>query len=172
MGYRGYEHRRLPVRFPFGHGLGYTSFDIGPPQVSSPQFRRGDQLEVRISVTNTGSRRGREVVQCYVAPDAPRLARPVKELKAFAGVELEPGENTEVVLVLDDRAFAYWDPGQRDWAEIQERRGVLLGVEAREPHDRRPPGWQVDPGTYGISVGRSSADVAGSITVEVVAPAQ
>jgi beta-glucosidase len=168
MGYRGYEHRCLPVRFPFGHGLGYTSFTIGEPKLSNQRFVPGDRLDVLVSVTNTGSRRGREVVQCYVAPEAPRLARPIKELKAFASVELEPGESADVVLVLDDRSFAYWDPGQHDWNEMQERRGVLLGVEAREPHERRPPGWQVDPGAYGISVGRSSADIAGSISVEVV----
>jgi beta-glucosidase len=168
MGYRGYDHRCLPVRFPFGHGLGYTTFAIGEPVLSSSGFRVGDRLEVQVPVTNTGGRRGSEVVQCYVAPVGPtRLARPPKELKAFAKVELDPGESTVVTLTLDDRAFAYWDPGQSDWDAIQPRRAQLAAVEAGITQDRRAPGWQVDPGSYRILVGRSSADLPYAVEVVV-----
>jgi hypothetical protein len=107
-------------------------------------------------------------VQCYVAPvGRTRLARPPKELKAFAMVELDPGESTVVTLSLDDRAFAYWDPGQHDWDAIQPRRAQLAAVEAGISQDRRPPGWQVDPGSYRILVGRSSADLPHAVEVVI-----
>jgi beta-glucosidase len=140
MGYRWYEARALPVRFPFGHGLSYTTFSIGAPAVLSTVFAPGSTLRVSLEVTNTGGRRGSEVVQCYLAPASARLTRPPKELKGFAKVTLDPGESATVTIELDERAFAYWDP-----------------VE---------PGWRVDPGTYELHVGRSSADVAHVVSVE------
>jgi beta-glucosidase len=84
-------------------------------------------------VTNTGSRRGAEVVQCYVEPVAPSRFRPVRELRAFEKVWLDPGEQRTVRLVLDDRAFATWSPTARD--------------------------WHVDAGGYDVAIGRSSADI-------------
>jgi beta-glucosidase len=159
MGYRGYEHRAIEPRFAFGHGLGYTSFAVGEVTLSG--------RTVAVPVTNTGDRAGSEVVQVYVAPTAPRLARPPKELKAFAKVRLEPGESTTVELDLDDRAFAYWDPGQADWDEVSAKAGAMFGQAAEE---RRPPGWQVDPGTYQVLVGRSSQDLAAPVTIEIPAP--
>jgi beta-glucosidase len=170
MGYRGYDHRALPVRFPFGHGLSYTSFVLGEPEVASPTFRPGDRLEVRVPVTNTGTRRGTEVVQLYVAPHVPRLARPPQELKAFAKVALEPGETASTTLVLDDRSFAYWDPGQADWPAIQPRLAGMLGVEPAPPAERRPQGWQVDPGRYELRIGRSSRSIDHIVTMEVQHP--
>jgi len=170
MGYRGFDHRRLPVRFAFGHGLGYTSFLLEAPELSSSTFRRGDHLEVAVPVRNTGDRRGAEVVQCYVAPDAARLARPPKELKAFAKVTLDPGQRTVVRLELDDRSFSYWDPGQPDWESLEPRLAALFGVERLPPAERREPGWQLDAGTYQICVGRSAGDLAHRVAVEVLAP--
>jgi hypothetical protein len=93
----------------------------------------------------------------------------VKELKAFAKVHLEPGESTIVELVLDDRSFAYWDPGQSDWDEILPRLGAMAGVDPAGPRERRAPGWQVDAGVYDILVGRSSVDIRGRCTVTVPA---
>jgi beta-glucosidase len=137
MGYRWYDTRRLPTRFPFGHGLSYTTFELGVPEVTAGAAI----VTLTVPVTNTGDRHGSEVVQCYVAPPRPtRLARPVKELKAYAKVALDPGEQSRVTLTLDQRAFAYWDP---------ER-----------------PGWRVDPGRYELHVGRSSADIAHVVSVE------
>jgi len=158
MGYRGYEHRAIEPRFAFGHGLGYTTFAIGEVTVSG--------RTVSVPVTNTGDRAGSEVIQCYVAPASPRLARPPKELKAFAKVRLEPGESTTVELTLDDRAFAYWDPGQPDWDEVSAKAGAMFGQAAQE---RRAPGWQVDPGRYRVLVGRSSADLAATVDLEIPA---
>ena len=167
MGYRGYDHRAIAPRFPFGHGLGYTTFALGEPTLSAPTFEPGGTLTVSVPVTNTGDRAGAEVVQLYVAPEAPRLVRPPKELKAFAKVRLAPGETKVVDLVLDDRSFAYWDPGEPDADVVAERLGDMLGAQGRA--ERRAPGWQVDPGTYTLLVGRSSADLTGRATVEIPA---
>ncbi|MBV9952111.1 MAG: glycoside hydrolase family 3 C-terminal domain-containing protein, partial [Acidimicrobiia bacterium] len=164
MGYRGYEHRRIEPRYPFGHGLSYTTLAVGEPAVSSDTFRAGDTLTVSVTVTNTGARAGSEVVQCYVAPESPRLVRPGKELKAFAKVHLEPGASTTVELQLDDRSFAYWDPGQADWEAVSAR-GLNL-FPATSP-ERRSPGWQVDPGRFSIMIGRSSANICAVRSIEV-----
>ncbi len=84
MGYRGYEHRQIAPRFAFGHGLSYSTFEFGAPTPSSATWRRGQSITVSVPVTNTGRRAGSEVVQGYVAPRSPKIARPPKELKAFA----------------------------------------------------------------------------------------
>lgn len=168
LGYRGFDHRAIEPRFAFGHGLGYSTFGLGEPVLSSATFEPGGSLTVSVPVTNTGDREGAEVVQLYVAPEAPRLARPPKELKAFAKVRLAPGESTTVELVLDDRAFACWDPGEPDADTVVERVGAMASMSKRV--ERRPPGWQIDPGTYTLLVGRSSADLPARATVEVPAP--
>lgn len=167
MGYRGYEHRRIEPRFPFGHGLSYTTCTVGAPRLSSATFRAGDRLVVSIDVTNTGDRAGSQVVQCYVAPQHSRLVRPHKELKGFAKVQLQPGESRTVEIELGDRSFSYWDPGQHDFAEVQERLQAfpMLGPTTIE---RRSAGWQLDAGSYDIVVGTSSATITGTATVEVV----
>ena len=166
MGYRGFEHRGIAPRFAFGHGLSYTTFAFGQPAVSNRDFRPGGTISVAVPVTNTGERTGSEVVQCYVAPQKSRLARPPKELKAFAKVRLAPGESTTVELVLDDRSFAYWDPGQADWDDVRHRGFEMF--PGRGP-DRRRPGWQVDPGTYTLLIGRSSIDVSARVDIEITA---
>jgi beta-glucosidase len=170
MGYRGHEHRAVEPRFPFGHGLGYTTFALGEPELSSSSFTPGGALTVRVPVSNTGRRTGSEVVQLYVEPGEARLARPPKELRAFARVTLDPGQSATVELVLDDRAFAYWDPGQADWDEMQAQLEGMTTVQAHPPHERREPGWQVDAGRYHLHVGRSSADISRTVEVDVRTP--
>ena len=166
MGYRGYEHRAIAPRFPFGHGLSYTSFQLGEPTLSAASYRAGVAITVSVPVTNTGGRAGSEVVQCYVAPRSSRLVRPPKELKAFAKVTLEPGESRVVELVLDDRSFAYWDPAQADWEDVRARLPEMATLLS-PPGERRSPGWHVDAGRYDILIGRSSADIAARCCVEV-----
>lgn len=168
VGYRWYEARGLPTRFAFGHGLSYTSFSLGEPRTPAPAFTPGKRFVVEVDVTNTGSRRGAEVVQCYVAPVEARLVRPPKELKAFAKVWLEPGETTTASLELGDRAFAYWDPGDPDWAELQTRFASVGSPFANDDERRSEAGWRVDPGRYEIHVGRSSDDIAHVVPVDVV----
>jgi beta-glucosidase len=171
VGYRWYEARKLPVAFAFGHGLSYTSFEVGTPRVSSAKFWAGDTITVEVPVTNTGSRRGAEVVQCYVAPHSCRLVRPPQELKAFAKVWLDPGETAIVALSLSDRSFAYWDPGDAGWAELATR---LKAAFPFPPYSNDPapkPGWRVDPGPYEVRIGRSSADILHRAVVTVAGTA-
>jgi beta-glucosidase len=166
MGYRGFEHRDVEPQFAFGHGLGYSDFEIGEPRLAADTFNVCEEFTVSVTVRNVGSRAGSEVVQCYVAPPTPsRLARPPKELKAFARVHLDPGQSTVVELTLSDRSFAYWDPGQADWDAVAERFTQIS--PQRVEQERRPAGWQIDPGIYEVLVGRSSADVCGVARVEV-----
>jgi beta-glucosidase len=164
VGYRWYEARRLPVRFPFGHGLSYTSFEFGKPRVSAMRFAAGDVIDIDVSVTNTGTRDGSEVVQCYVEPPPVRVMRPRKELKAFGKVYLAPGETATVRLTLVDRSFAVWDRGSGQRAQLKAR---LPFADMMAPPNQREPGWRIHPGTYVVHIGRSSSDVAHSVPIEV-----
>ena len=166
VGYRWYESRGLDVRFPFGHGLSYTSFELGEPELSAPSFRPGSELTVSVPVLNTGDRPGQEVVQLYVAPRQPAAFRPVKELKAFAKVRLEPGRSAVVRLTLDGRAFARWaDPDAALDRLVDRARATTPWM--RPPDERDERGWTVDPGRYDLHIGRSSADIAHVLAVDV-----
>jgi beta-glucosidase len=170
MGYRGYDHNDRSPRFPFGHGLSYTTCEIGEPTLSAATLAPGGSITLSVPVANTGARGGSEVVQAYVAPESSRLARPPKELKAFAKVWLEPGETKTVDLVLDARTFAYWDPGQDDWEEITSMSPDMFNV-LTPGAERRTRGWQVDAGRYDVLIGRSSRDIVAGCSVEVPAEA-
>jgi beta-glucosidase len=170
VGYRWYEARRLPTRYPFGHGGSYTTFAVGEPALSAPSITAAalsadEPLAVTVPVTNTGARRGTEVVQCYVAPPAPRLVRPPKELAGFVKVRLDPGETATVRIELDDRAFACWDGGQPDGDAVAARAAAL--PMRRRSGPARTPGWRVDPGRYEVHVGRSSAAIDHVLPVEI-----
>jgi hypothetical protein len=155
------------VRFPFGHGGSYTAWELGLPDPATATFHagQGERLVVRVPVTNAGDRRGAQVVQCYVAPASPRVTRPPKELAAFAKVWLDPGATEVVELTLDDRSFAYWDPGEPDRSEISARAAAVPMRGGRAP--ARAPGWRVDPGGYALHVGTSSAAIDHVVPVEV-----
>ncbi|MEU5821583.1 glycoside hydrolase family 3 C-terminal domain-containing protein [Streptomyces sp. NPDC047803] len=138
VGYRGYDAQRREVAFPFGHGLSYTTFDYADPAVRED----GDGFRVTLTVTNTGSVAGREVVQIYVAgPDGSRVLRPVRELRGFASVSLEPGAGREV----DVRV------ARHDLAYFSEREG----------------GWKVEGGRYRFEAGASSRDIRVHVETEV-----
>lgn len=111
IGYRHYDRQGIAPLYAFGHGLSYTTFALDGMKV----IPAGDGAEVRVAVTNTGSRRGSTVVQIYVGDDAASVDRPVRELKAFARAALDPGERRTLCLTLDARAFAFFDPGARAW---------------------------------------------------------
>lgn len=116
VGYRFYDKADVPVRWPFGFGLSYTSFSYSGLTVS------GDT--VRVTVKNTGARAGSEVVQLYIAPPSGGLHRPVRELKGFRKVFLRPGESETVTFALDERAFALWQDG---WQVAGGRYTVCIG---------------------------------------------
>ncbi len=110
IGYRYYDAKEMPVLFPFGYGLSYTTFAYSSSRVSANTFKDVDGLTVSVDVTNTGKVAGKEIVQVYVHDRQSRLVRPPKELKGFAKVELQPGETKTVSIPLDFRSFAYYHP--------------------------------------------------------------
>jgi beta-glucosidase len=162
VGYRWYEARHLPVRFPFGHGLSYTTFELGEPEVID-----GDPMLVRVRVTNTGTRSGGEVVQLYVEAVSPKVVRPPKELKAFAKVWLEAGGSATVTLGLTDRAFAHWQPDPGPYEAIKDRQQRSTISIAPAASEQPPKGWHVEPGEYRLHIGRSSADIAHIVPITI-----
>jgi beta-glucosidase len=173
IGYRWYDARHLPVQYPFGYGLSYTTFEIGAPVLSAARLEAGGRVEIDVPVTNTGARRGAEVVQLYVAPPgggqlhAGERLHPVKALKAFAKVWLEPGETTSVHFSLGERSFAYYDAEDTEWAEMLTRRPNTVSHGREKVSHKEEAGWYVEPGSYGILIGRSAAELLHRVELDV-----
>ena len=138
MGYRGYEKTGVKPLFPFGFGLSYTSFDYSNLEIKA----EGKEFVVSFDVKNTGKMAGAEVAQVYVGDDECSLVRPAKELKGFDKVYLKAGETKRVSVRLDDEAFRFFDPIERQ--------------------------FKVEPGVFTVFVGSSSADIRlnGKLTVK------
>jgi len=132
VGYRHFDKGKITPLFPFGHGLSYTTFRYSGLQAPAT-LRRGATASVRITVQNTGRRSGAEVVQLYVRDLAPKVDRPVRELRGFKRVVLKPGQSTVVTLPIDSRAFHYWDTAAH--------------------------AWRANPGSYALEIGSSSRDL-------------
>ena len=116
IGYRYYDKKEMKVQFPFGHGLSYTTFEYSDLKLSSKNILDTDKLEVSVKVTNTGKVSGKEIVQLYVSElTGTHEDRPVKELKAFTKVQLNPKESKVVTMTLDKRSFAFWNTEIGDW---------------------------------------------------------
>ena len=164
IGHRWFDARAIEPAVPFGHGLSYATFEWSEPRVSGGgDTDLADPVVVEVDVANTGDRSGSDVVQLYVEPPPSQLHRPVRELKGFAKVHLAPGERTIARIVLNRRAFAYYDPGD------QSPPGLEIGspVPAGESEKRTDPGWHVDPGAYTIWTARSSADLVHAAEVSL-----
>ena len=132
IGYRYYDARQIPVQFPFGYGLSYTTFAYSNPQVSATSFKDVDGVTLSVEVTNTGKVAGKEIVQVYVHDRKYSLVRPPKELKAFAKVALKPGETKTVSWHLDFRAFAYYHPAYRRWITEDGEFDLLIGASSAD----------------------------------------
>jgi beta-glucosidase len=139
MGYRGYDAAGTAPMFPFGHGLGYTSWDYESLTPAATHLAPGEDLVLRVTVRNTGQREGREVVQAYVSGAPAARGRPVRVLGAFSGAVAAPGEAAEVTLLVPARMFAVFDERAGRWA------------------------WPA--GEFTVQVGRSSRDLRLSATV-------
>jgi len=130
IGYRYYDAKEMPVLFPFGYGLSYTTFAYSNAKVSAKNFKDVDGLTVTVDVTNTGSVAGKETVQVYVHDQKSGLRRPEKELKGFAKVELTPGETKSVSIQLDFRSFAYYHPEYKQWITENGEFDILIAASA------------------------------------------
>jgi beta-glucosidase len=131
-GYRHFDRSSIAPRFPFGFGLSYTSFAYSELVVSAPRIGAGQALQVQLKVTNTGERRGAEVVQVYVRDLVSRLPRPDKELKGFARLTLDPGESGQASVELGPDAFMYYDPARQGWVSEPGEFEVLVGASATD----------------------------------------
>ena len=128
VGYRYIDRQKFSPLFPFGYGLSYTTFSMHDARVIDPT---PGAVKVNVSVTNTGSRAGAEVVQLYVQDVKSSVIRPLKELKAFRKVFLQPGETREVTLTLNARAFQFYDVAAKDWRSEPGRFNVLIGNSSK-----------------------------------------
>ncbi|MGC5256541.1 glycoside hydrolase family 3 C-terminal domain-containing protein [Gordonia sp. DT218] len=137
VGYRWYDARDLPVRYPFGHGLSYTTMEFDDIEVTSTTAG----LELGVTVSNTGAREGRAVAQVYLGLDDSVVARPPRELKAVGIADLEPGGSQRLGLRIPRSELAYWDRAADDWV--------------------------VEGGAYRVEVGASSRDIRVVTAVEV-----
>lgn len=142
VGYRHHVTADVAPAYPFGSGLGYTSFTWQDAEVDRGTVGPDDDLTVTLTVTNTGARAGSEVVQVYVHDRTGVVLRPRRELGGFAKVHLGPGESERVEVVVPGRRLAFWD--------VEEH------------------GWRTPSGPFSLEVARSSADVVEVLAVEVV----
>ncbi|MGH3506431.1 MAG: glycoside hydrolase family 3 C-terminal domain-containing protein [Nocardioidaceae bacterium] len=145
VGYRGYDALDLPVSYPFGHGLSYTTFDYRDLVVDvTGRHQDGDlAITVRCTVTNTGERAGAEVVQLYVSDPVSSVTRPRRELKGAVRLHLAPGESGTATFALSSPDLSFWSESA---------------------------GWVLEPGDFELAVGASSRDIRLSATTYVEAP--
>jgi beta-glucosidase len=140
MGYRWYEAKGIEPLYPFGYGLSYTTFEITKPKAPK-SFDASKPLKVSVELKNTGSKDGAETVQVYVTEKNPTVLRPKKELKSIKKVALKAGEKQKVEFELSKKDFAFWND---------------------QTHE-----WTVNSGTFVISLGTSSANIAQTLEIEV-----
>ena len=136
VGYRWYEREHVEPLFAFGHGLSYTTFAYDRVRADRKSLRPGGRVRVSVDVTNTGARAGQEVVQLYVRDEEASLPRPVKELKAFEKIALEPGETRTVTFGITADMLSFYD----------EEKGE----------------WTAEPGLFTACVGAASDDIRGT----------
>jgi beta-glucosidase len=143
VGYRSFDKKNIAPSFPFGYGLSYTTFQYANLKLSAPAMSPSDKLTVTADITNTGERTGAEVVELYMQANQPKIDRPIRELKGFARVELNPGETKPVSFDVTARDFAYCDvPGKQ---------------------------WKADAGGYSLELGSSSRDLRAKGEVQLSA---
>ena len=131
VGYRWYDLHG-GVLFPFGHGLSYTSFEFGEPRISGRSMKENGTVTVTVPVKNTGAVAGSEVVQLYIADTEASVDRPVKELKGFAKVALEPGQTVDVSFTIDKDALAFFDADKHEWVAEKGEYQALVAVSAQD----------------------------------------
>lgn len=142
VGYRWTDmQKKTRPLFAFGHGLSYTTFEYGEPELDNTEMLPDGTVTVSVKVTNTGDRTGRETVQMYVGDRKSSLPRPVKELKGFEKVTLAPGESTTVSFTVDRDDLGFFDPDRHEWV--------------------------AEPGKFDIYVATAADDVKGKVTFEL-----
>lgn len=142
VGYRWYDTKKIPALFPFGHGLSYTTFQYGKPVASAKKMAADGTLTVTVPVKNTGTVAGKEVVQLYVGDDKCSVLRPLKELKHFQKIALQPGEEKSVTFTVTPEDLQFYD----DKAAC----------------------WKSESGKFKLYIGSSSTDIRGTVNFELL----
>lgn len=132
VGYRWYATQEIPVQFPFGHGLSYTTFEYSNAKSARSSMKSGEKLVVAVDVTNTGDVDGAEVVQLYIADPESSVDRPAKELKGFEKVWLKAGEKKTVRFEIDDDDLSYFDADKHAWVAEPGEFQALLGSSSED----------------------------------------
>ena len=141
VGYRWFDTKKLPVVYPFGYGLSYTSFEFGQMNTDKTEYTVNDSIEVSFTLKNTGIRKGAEVAQLYVSDPICSVMRPTKELKAFEKVFLNPGETKEVIMKVPVGSFAFWSEAENKFV--------------------------VEPGEFILSLATSAQDIKQTLRIQV-----
>ena len=141
VGYRWFDTKNIAPAFPFGFGLSYTTFEFTDLKSDKNVYQTGDQIQLSLSIENTGTIEGKEVVQCYMHDEASSVMRPAKELKAFEKVDLKPGEKKRVTLTIDVEDLAFFDENSNN--------------------------WKIEPGNFTFMVGSSSRNTPQQTTIKV-----
>ncbi|MFA6457565.1 MAG: glycoside hydrolase family 3 C-terminal domain-containing protein, partial [Bacteroidota bacterium] len=128
VGYRHFDSQTVEPLFPFGFGLSYTSFTLSDLKIQS---KKNDHYEITVTVKNSGTAFGSEVVQVYVKDMKPKVFRPEKELKAFTRVQLNPGEEKKITLKLNRSSFEYYDSEKNSWNKSKGKYTILVGTSSR-----------------------------------------
>ena len=132
VGYRYYDTKEMPVAYPFGYGLSYTTFAYSNLRLDKETMTDSDTLHVSFDITNTGSAAGKEIVQLYIRDLTGSTNRPLKELKGFEKVSLEPGETKTVTIELDYRSFAWYSTNLGDWYAAGGSYEIQVGSSSRD----------------------------------------
>ncbi len=132
VGYRWNDAKNIEPAFPFGFGLSYTTFEYSNLKLVPAQGANGPIVTAEFDITNTGARAGAEVAELYVHQENPALPRPVKELKGFKKVLLQPGEKKAVSIPLDQRSFAYYNPAKSAWVAEAGDYKIHVGSSSRD----------------------------------------
>lgn len=132
IGYRYYDKVERNVRFPFGFGLSYTSFEYSDIKLKKKNLTKGEGAKVTFTIKNTGDVAGSEIAQVFVAKPESKIFRAPKELKGFVKIHLDPGEEKKVSVELDDRAFAFWNTATEDWCVESGEYKILVGASSRD----------------------------------------
>ncbi len=141
VGYRWHDTKKIPALYPFGHGLSYTTFEYGKPVASARSMTADGSITVRVPVTNTGSRDGKETVQFYIGDDKASVIRPVKELKGFDKLSIAPGATVEATFTITPDALKFYDPASASWV--------------------------AEPGKFKLYIGSSSTDIRATLPFEL-----
>ncbi len=144
VGYRWFDSKKIAPQFAFGHGLSYTTFELGKPLVDKKQYKANETVKLTMTIKNKGQAKGSEVIQVYVSDTESSVLRPVKELKAFSKAELLAGESKQIEIQLPVNDWAFYNESLKKWT--------------------------LEPGKFNILIGTSSADINHTIPAEVINP--